>query len=151
MSKPLRVLHGAPHHAGVHHGRAVVGNGHDARLLHGADGSQLFARAAFGDGADGEDIHYCIAFGAVDDVAGYGGDCRSPATVFGMQQMEVNPPAAAARDSALDGFGVFEAGLAQVDVHVDEAGRDDQPGGVELFGAGGVELFADGGDVAVVA
>ena len=46
--------------------------------------------------------------------------------VFGMGQMDVNPPAAAARASGLDGLGVLEARLAQVHVHVDEARRDDQ-------------------------
>ena len=44
--------------------------------------------------------------------------------------------------SALDGLGMLEAGLAQVHVHVDEAGRDDQPGRVEHLGARGVEILA---------
>ena len=36
--------------------------------------------------------------------------------------------------AAFDGLGVLEARLAQVHVHVDEAGRDDQPAGVEDLG-----------------
>ena len=50
-----------------------------------------------------------------------------------MGQMEVNPPAAAAREPLSMVSAVLEARLAQVHVHVDEAGRHDQPGGVEHF------------------
>ena len=46
--------------------------------------------------------------------------------VLGMQQIVVNPPRAAARDAGPDGLLVFEAGLAEMDVHVDEARGDDE-------------------------
>jgi hypothetical protein len=34
-------------------------------------------------------------------------------------------------------------------VHIDEAGCDDQPGGVELLGSGDMQLLADSGDPAI--
>ena len=55
----------------------------------------------------------------------------------------MKPPAAAAREPRFDGLGVLEAGLAQVHVHVDEAGRDDQAGGIEHDRAGGVQIRPD--------
>ena len=53
-------------------------------------------------------------------------------TVFGMQQMVVKPPAAAARAAGFDGFGVLDARLTQMNVHVDEARGDDQSRGIEF-------------------
>ena len=51
--------------------------------------------------------------------------------VLGMGQMEVNPPAAAAREPVSMVSACSKPGLAQMHVHVDEAGRDDEAGGVE--------------------
>ena len=53
--------------------------------------------------------------------------------------MEVKPPAAAARDPALNGLRVLEAGFAQVHMHVDEARRHYHSGGVESLRACGEE------------
>ena len=75
-------LHGAAHDAGVHDGAAVVGDGDDAGGLHGADGGELLAGAALGDGADGEDVDDGGARGALDDVAGDVWRCRSPAACW---------------------------------------------------------------------
>ena len=46
--------------------------------------------------------------------------------VFGMQTTVVNPPAAAARAPDCDRFLVSETGLAQMDMHVDQAGRNNE-------------------------
>ena len=46
--------------------------------------------------------------------------------VFGMQATAVNPPATAAAVPRRDGFLVLLPRLAQVHVHVDQAGTDDE-------------------------
>ena len=51
--------------------------------------------------------------------------------------------------AGLDGFGMLDARLAQVHVHVDETGRHDQAGGIEDFRAGGFEIRADRGNDAI--
>ena len=53
--------------------------------------------------------------------------------VFGMQTTVVNPPAAARARAGRDGFLRGLSRLAQVDVDVDQAGADDEPGGVDHF------------------
>ena len=71
---------------------------------------------------------------ALDDVAG---DRGAVVHRLGVRHAADGGESARRRGArpALDGLGVLEAGLAQVHVHVDEAGRDDQPGRVEHFGA----------------
>ena len=39
--------------------------------------------------------------------------------------------------------------FAQVNVHVDETGRDERPGRIENLGVARVEMFADRGDAAI--
>ena len=56
--------------------------------------------------------------------------------VFGMQQTRREAAGRRGARAGLDGLGVLEARLAQMHVHVDEAGRDDQARGVEHLGAG---------------
>src|SRR5579884_2306846 len=82
------VLHRSPEEARVHDGLAVVGDGDDAGFFHGSDCGQLLARTVSGDGADGEDMHD----GRFARALAFTG------CVLGMQQMEVKPPAAAARE-----------------------------------------------------
>ena len=53
-------LHGAAHHARVHHRTAVVGNRDGAGVDHRADGGQFLARAALGDGADGPHVDHRV-------------------------------------------------------------------------------------------
>ena len=142
-------FHSAAHHARVHHRAAIVGDGHHTRGFHGADGRQLFARAVFGDGADGEDVSHGKLAGAFDDVAGDGGIVVHRQRVGHAADGGEAAGGRGAR-AGLDGFGVLEARLAQVHVHVDEAGSYDQAGGIEdLRAARGFEIGADGGDDAV--
>jgi hypothetical protein len=142
-------LHGAAHDAGVHDGAAVVGDGDDAGVLHGADGGQFVAGAVLGDGADGEDVGNGELAGAVDDVAGDGGIVVDGDCVWHAADGSESAGGGGA-GAGLDGFGVLDAGLAEVDVHVDETGGDDEAGGVEDAGADGVEIGADLGDAAVL-
>ena len=51
--------------------------------------------------------------------------------------------------AGLDGFGMLDARLAQMHVHVDEARRYDLPGCIENLRAFGRQVFADGSDQAV--
>ena len=91
-----RQFHGPPHHARIHHRAAVVRNRHDPGFAHGTDRGEFLAVTAFGDRADGEHVDAGDFARALHDVAGHRGavvDRR----VFGMQQMVVKPPAAAAR------------------------------------------------------
>ena len=51
--------------------------------------------------------------------------------VLGMAQIVVKPPRAAARAARPDRLLLSRPGLAEMDVHVDEAGSDDEPRGVD--------------------
>ena len=143
-----RRLHGAAHHARVHHRPAVVGDGHDPGIFHGADGGQLLARAVLGDRADGENVGDRLLARALDDVAGDGG------VVVHRQRIRhaANGRESAGRRGAragLDGFGVLDTGLAQMHVHVDEARRDDEAGGVEHFRARSRQILAHACNAAI--
>ena len=113
-------------------GLAVVGNRNDAGLLHRGDFCDGFAFAADASGADGPDAHAGGGFGAIKNEArnagvvvdglcirhaAYGGEAASSCRTC----------------SRFDRFGRFLAGLAEMRVKVDEAGSDDQAGGVEDF------------------
>src|SRR5205823_4592043 len=50
--------------------------------------------------------------------------------------------------AGLNGFSMLKAGLAQMDVHVDESRRDDEAGGVEHLGVLRRKIRPDGGDAA---
>ena len=143
-----RELHGAPHQLRVHHWAAVVGDGHGAGLPHRADGREFLALAAAGDGADGKHVDHRVPPRLFDDVGGDGGAVVHRRRVGHGADGGESTGGGGAR-AALDGFRVFEPGLAQMHVHVDEAGRDDQPGGVEHFGVGGRQVRADALDDAV--
>ena len=119
-----REFHGAPHDARVHHRAAIVRDRDDARFVHGADGREFLAETAFGDGADGEHVDAGDFAGTLHDVAGHGVAVvdrrRVGHTANGGEATCRRRPRA-----ALNGFGVLDAGFAQVHVHVDETGRDD--------------------------
>src|SRR5580700_6907392 len=141
-------FHGAAHDTRIHDGASVVGDGDDASVLHQADGGQLFAGASLGDGADGKYINHRVARRALDDIAGDGGVVVHGRGVWHAADGGESTGSGGAR-AALDRFGVLEAGLAQVDVHVDKARRDDEAGSVEFGGSGGIKILANSGDAAV--
>ena len=145
----LGQLHGAAHHARIHYRAAVIRDSHDACVLHGADGGELFAGAVLGDRPDGEDVHHGVLAGALDDVAGDGG------IIVHRQRVghAADGGEAAGRRGAgagLDGFGMLDARLAQMHVHVDQPGRHHQSGGIEYLGTFRVKILADCLDAAVV-
>ena len=69
--------------------------------------------------------------------------------VFGMQQMEVNPPAAAAREPLSMVSAYSKPGSRRWTCMSMKPGATMRPDGVEFGGAGGIEVLADGGDAAV--
>src|SRR5207302_9100763 len=109
--------------------RAFVGEGDGAALDEAADLGQLGALAALGDGADGEDVGVAGPLRLeVDELGGrlavegrlgvgHAGDRGDAAGEGG-------------GGAGGDGLVLLAAGLAEVDVHVDQAGADDLAGGV---------------------
>ena len=73
----------------------------------------------------------------------------SAGLVLGMQQTVVNPPATAAADPDGDGLLLLVAGLAKVDVNVDQAGRDVHARSRRSTRSAGPRFEPDGGDLAV--
>lgn len=143
-----RVLHGPQADAGLGDAVAVVGDGDRAGAEHQADLGEFLAGAGLGDRADGVDLAGGGAGLAADefdlgvgvegrDGVGHAGDGGEAARDRG-------------RAAGLDGLAFLLAGLAEVDVHVDQAGADDSVFGVDgAVGGGAVEALADGGDLAV--
>ena len=143
-----RILHCPPHHARIHDRHAVVGNGHGTGFLHGADLGQLLAFAAFGDGANWEDVDDRVPPRPFHDEAGDGGAVVDRDRV--RHATDGAEPSRGGRPrSRLDRFGMLDAGLAQVDVNVDEPRSDDTAGGVMDFRVWGFDLFFDGRDQSV--
>ena len=138
-------LHGPPHHPRVHHRLAVVGDRHHARRFHRSDGRQLLARAVLSDRADGKHVDDGRPLRAFDDVARYRGVVVHRVRVWHGADGGESARGRRLR-AALDRFGVLEAGLAKVHVHVDEPRRYHQSRGIELYGAGGVQVRADPND-----
>ncbi len=69
--------------------------------------------------------------GALEDEARHRRRCRSPGWCSPCRRRVVKPPASAARDAGRDRLLVLVARLAEVDVHVDQPGHDQQPARVE--------------------
>ena len=101
------------------------------RCEHRADLGQFLALAALGDRAD-RDRHWparpAAPRGRMNSICP---SLSSGGLVLGMQQTVVNPPATAAADAAGDGLFLLIARLAEMDVNVDQAGRDVTAGGVD--------------------
>ncbi len=142
-----RSLHGTAHHARIHHGAAVVGNGDDAGIFHQSNGCEFFARAVLCNGSDGKDVDDGMTLRTFDDVAGDRGIVVYRRRVGHAANGGEASGRGGAR-SAFDGLGVLKARLAQMNVHIDEAGRDNESRGVDLVCAGGVEILSDGSDAA---
>ncbi len=131
----IAVVHDLAHQARGGYGLAVVADGDDSGIFHRGDFGKGFAFAAYGGRADRPDVHGSGSGGAFDDGARDGG-----VVVHGLSIRHAADgceSAASGRTRAgFDGFGHFLAGLAQVAVEIDEAGRDDEAGGIEDFGVG---------------
>lgn len=135
------------HHARIRHGPAVVADGDRARLFHLAHFGQLLSLFADGDGADGMHLAHPRLFPAGDDIAD---DRRVVADGRGIgHAADLREPAAHRRRAAAgDVFFILEPRLAQVNVHVDQAGEHMQPRGVDRFRLRVFDLGGDADDLA---
>jgi hypothetical protein len=136
---------GLAHDAVFEDGVAVVGDGHCAGGLDGrivVDGLAL--RSARGRG-DGKDANGRAALRRLHPA----GNLRRVVHRDGVGHGRNGGESArrGRRRAGGDGLLVALAGLAQVDVHVDQAGRDGQAGGVQNFGAVGLLQLAGAGDL----
>ena len=86
--------------------------------------------AAEGGGGHGEEIDGGSRAGVEHPVEARDGVVDRE--VLGMATTVVKPPAAAARGAGGDGLLAGLAGLAQMDVDVDETRGDDEAGGVDV-------------------
>ena len=116
--------------------------------FHRADRCQFFAFAAFRDCADREHVDCRQATRAFDDVVRDRG-----AVIDGFRIRHAadgrEPSSRCGPRSAFNRFGVFEPRLAQMHVHIDEAGRHDEPRRVEYLRACSIEVRPDFSDDAI--
>ena len=134
------------HHARIRHRPAVVADGDRASLFHLAHFGQLLALFSDGDGADGMHLAHPRLFSAGDDIAD---DSRVVADGSGVgHAADLREPAVHRRRAAAgDVFFILKTRLAQVDVHVDQAGEHVQPRGVDRFRLRVFDLGGDAGDL----
>ena len=114
-------------------GFAVVGNGDDAGFFHGGDFGDGFAFAADAGGADGPDANAGGGFGAIENEAR---DAGVVVDGFGVGHA-ADGGESAARCGRVPVSMVSEdswPGSRRCACMIDEAGGDDQAGGVEDFG-----------------
>ena len=113
-------------------GFAIVRDRHDARFAHGSNIGNGFAFAANAGGADGPDADMTVGLGAVNDETG---DRSVIVDWFRVGHAADGGEASTSggQRSRFDSFGIFLARLAQVHMHVNESGSDDEAGGVEYF------------------
>ncbi len=140
----LHVLQRAAHHHRVVDALAVVGEDPDAGrgLVHGAELGELLALQADGDGADRLDVAVAGLLAQPPDLLDHTGGVGHREGV-GHRVDGGEAALGGGAGAGEDGLGVLTAGLAQVGVQVDQAGQDDQPGGVDLDVRRGVQGGAD--------
>ena len=124
------VLHAGAHHAGALDAVAVVGEGDRALHDHVADLRERLALLAHRERADGAHVAEAGVARAVDLVADLGAVVGHRVGVG--HRGHVGESAVGGRAGAgLDGLLVLEAGVAEVHVHVHEAGHEVLAGGVD--------------------
>ena len=133
------------HDAVFEDGVAIVGDGYCAGGLEGRVVVEDFALGAASGRADGKDAHGCAALGRLHPA----GDFRRVVDGGGVGHGGHGGKSARGSSGGAggDGFLVGLAGLAQVDVNVDEAGRDGEAGGIEDFSAVGQLELAGSSDL----
>ncbi len=141
---------GCAHDVVVEDGLAVVGESNRSRCVEGGHVGELLAERAKGDGGHGEDADGGVAFRGEDVL--HGGNAIGDGG--GVGHGDDGGDAAEGRGARAGADGLFPglAGLAEVDVEVDEAGEDVEAGGVDVLGRGGVGDGVwgfDGGDAAI--
>ena len=150
LVKLAHVLHAGAHHAGALDAVPVVGEGDRALHDHVTDLGERLALLADREGADRADVAEAGVAGAVDLVADLGAGVGHRVGVG--HRGHVGEAAVGRRaGSGLDGLLVLEAGVAEVHVHVHEAGHEVLAGGVDDAGAlGGLEALPHRGDLVAV-
>ena len=146
-----RIFHRAPHHSGRGDRATVIRHGNDACILHLAHFGELSARRVFRDGADWKDVCTGGARGLLNDKASNRGIVINRVRIrHGADRREAAGDGC--RGAAGNRFLVFVPRFAQMDVHVDEAGCDDQAGGVKDLDAvrNGVAMARTPDDAAIL-
>ena len=125
----LRVFDGAAHELVGLHAEAVVGERDDASFLERAVRGELLALHADGDAAGRVNAHGRGGTGGLDELDGAGvvGDGRG----VGHAHHGGETAGGGGLRTGEDGLLVRLAGLAEMDVDVDEAGADDEAAGVD--------------------
>ena len=137
------ILHGAQQHGGIARGVAVVGEHRHAERAHAVDAGKFLAMAVLGDAAGGVNRDAGGAFGDVQHIGDHGGRVDRRA---GVRHHHHAGDAAVDRGfrAGCDGFLRLETGLAEMDVRVKHAGREDTVAGVDDARAvGGGQAAAD--------
>ena len=143
------VLHRVAVEARVHHALAVVREGDAARLGELRQLGQLLAQETARDGADRVDTRRAFVLRLGEDVVGDGAVVVDGARVRHTRDRREAAGRRRAR-ARRDGLLVLMAGLAQVDVDVDEARADDLARGVhDLRPRGHRQARPDALDLAV--
>ena len=136
------IFHGFTHEIAVFYVAAVIGESSDAFFGHGTHRCQFLALEAFGNGADDFDFDFGFPFDlilhAVDD------DSRINDR-FGIRHGRYtgNTTGSSGFRPRFNRFLAGLAGLAEMDVHVDEARSYDEARGIEDFGTVGAEIGPD--------
>ena len=135
---------GLAHHAIFEDGVAVVGDGDGAGGFERGEVVECFAFGTAGGCGDGEDADARAAFGGEHPAGDFGRVVDGNGVGHGRDGGE--SACGCCGGAGGDGFFVALAGLAEMDVNVDEAGCDDEAGGVEDFSTVGELEFAGAGD-----
>lgn len=143
------VLERAAHEGGIPDGGAVITEGNAAGGSEVAELGELFAGAAPGNGADGQDADNGAGGRLAQDVFDDGARVHGG---FGVGHGADGGEAAAGGGAGAGGdvLLVLEAGVAEMGVEVDKAGGDDEAAGIDLARTAGGERVADGGDSAIL-
>ena len=120
-----RIFHTEAHHARGGNGFSVVAQSHGARFLHLSDLGERFALLPFRDGADRPHLAQPDFFCPRDNIADHGG-----IVTYGLRvghAAHLREPAAHGRGRAAgDVFLILKPRFAQMNVHIDQAGKDVQ-------------------------
>ena len=146
-AEAARSEEGGAHDAVFEDGPTVVGEAYGAGFGEGFKVREVLAEAAQGGSGHGEEVDLRLSFGGEHPLQGGDGVVDGECVGHGDDAGEATGGGGGGAGG--DGLLVGLAGFAEMDVNVDETGRDDEAGGVEDFGGfHGVEGAGgfDGGD-----
>ncbi len=135
-SQGPRAFEGLPHDVLVSHGPAVVGERDGAGPDEGGPVGRGLTLESERNGGDGQDVDDGAPPRLVQDEFRDGGRVVRGIRI-GHPADRREPSAGGRPGGRPDGLFFFEARLAEMDVHVDEARSHDQPGGIDHIVAAG--------------